>query len=228
MSYKQQRRRQELPFCLFSLLCYQSAPSSAKRPHLSISGEVDLRNLRIFSEVCGIIISHCCKRFTFTEHLVAATLFESQLFAQYNQCFPTEVVRNAVKSFPVLDGIKLQSELTVIYSRQEIRSCCGSIALLQLIMESNLADTFSEPMTSCEVERCFSTLKKIKTFLRNTMTEERLNALAMPSIDMNLIRDSAHFNRHLIDSFANFKVVVHQKSFPSIICLKYTQVHQCW
>ena len=193
---------------------YQSAPS-AKRPCLRISDEVDLMTLRIFSDVYDII-SHCCKRFAFTDHLGAATLFESHLFAKYNQCFPTEVVRNAVKSFPLLDGIKLQSELKVIYSRQEFRSCCGSIALLQLIMESIFAGTFSEtvellkvlntiPMTSCEAERCFSTLKRIKTCLRNTMAEERLNALAMLSSEKNLIRDSAHFNRNVIDSCANLK-----------------------
>ena len=190
----------------------QSTPS-ARSPRLSSSGE---ENLRIFSEVCDIIISHCCSRFAFSEHLVAATLFDSQSFAKYDQCFPTEVVRNAVKSFPFLDGIKLQSELKVIYCQQEFRSSCGSMALLQLLMESNLADTFSEtvellkvlntiPMTSCEAERCFSTLTRIKTFLRNTMAEERLNALAMLSIEKNLIRDSVDFNRNVIDSFANLK-----------------------
>jgi hypothetical protein len=55
-------------------------------------------------------------------------------------------------------------------------------------MENNLQDTFSEtvsllkilittPMTTAESERCFSTLKKIKTFLRNPMAQDRLNAL---------------------------------------------------
>ena len=175
-----------------------------------------MRNLRIFSEACDIIISHCCSRFAFSEHFVAATLFDSQSFAKYDQCFPTEVVRNAVKSFPFLDGIKLQLELKVIYCRQEFRSSCGSMALLQLLMESNLAYTFSEtverlkvlntiPMTSCEAERCFSTLKRIKTFLRNTMAEERLNALTMLPIEKNLVRDSVDFNRKVIDSFANLK-----------------------
>ena len=81
----------------------QSTPCSARSPHLSSSGEENLRNWRIFSEVCDIIISHCCSRFAFSEHLVAATLFDSKSFAKYDLCFPTEVVRNAVKSFPFLD-----------------------------------------------------------------------------------------------------------------------------
>ncbi|CAH1981406.1 unnamed protein product [Acanthoscelides obtectus] len=34
-------------------------------------------------------------------------------------------------------------------------------------------------MTTAESERCFSTLKRIKTFLRSSMNEERLSAVAM-------------------------------------------------
>ena len=76
----------------------------------------------------------------------------------------------AAKSFYFLDESKLCSELSVIYSRQEFRQCCGAVPLFQLLIESNLVDTFSEIvlllkaiitilMTSCEAERCFSTLK---------------------------------------------------------------------
>ena len=35
------------------------------------------------------------------------------------------------------------------------------------------------PVTSCESERSISMLKRIKTALRSTMTEDRLNGLAM-------------------------------------------------
>ena len=60
-------------------------------------------------------------------------------------------------------------------------------------------------MTSCEAERCFSTLKRVKTFLRNTISEDRLNALAMLSIDKNLVRDSIDFNQNVIDMFAQLR-----------------------
>jgi hypothetical protein len=54
-----------------------------------------------------------------------------------------------------------------------------------LLPNMNLSETFSEavkllnilctlPMTTVESERCFSTLKRIKTFLRNTMGQSRL------------------------------------------------------
>ena len=38
------------------------------------------------------------------------------------------------------------------------------------------------PITSCEAERSFSTLKRLETFIRSTMGEERLNSLAVLNI----------------------------------------------
>lgn len=54
------------------------------------------------------------------------------------------------------------------------------------------------PVTSCENERSFSALRRLKTWLRSTMTNERLNGLAL----MNL-----HYRTHIdipdvIDRFA--------------------------
>jgi hypothetical protein len=53
-------------------------------------------------------------------------------------------------------------------------------------------------MTSAEVERSFSTLKRIKTFLRNTIVEERLNALAMLSIEKSMINEMSNFNEEVM------------------------------
>ena len=154
----------------------------------------------ILEEVYDIVVSHCSSRFAVTEHLVAATLFESSSFPDFEQCFPTKAVESAAASFP-LDEMKLHTELSVIYSRPEFRHCCGAVSLLQLLIESKLAETFSEavyllkaiitvPMTSFEAVRCFSTLRRVKTFLRSTVSEEKLlSALAMLSIEKNLVRD---------------------------------------
>ena len=38
------------------------------------------------------------------------------------------------------------------------------------------------PVTSCEAERSFSALRRIKNYLRSTMTEERLTGLALLNI----------------------------------------------
>ena len=83
-------------------------------------------------------------------------------------------------------------------------------------MSYNLQETFSEtasllnilittPMTTAEAERCFSTLKIIKTFLRNSMGQERLNALAMLSMERELVLNMRDFNEKVIDRFAALK-----------------------
>nr|CAI5844162.1 unnamed protein product [Callosobruchus analis] len=43
-------------------------------------------------------------------------------------------------------------------------------------------------MCTAEPERCFSTLKRIKTFLRSFINEDRRNALAMMSINENFVQ----------------------------------------
>ena len=45
------------------------------------------------------------------------------------------------------------------------------------------------PVTSCENERANSTLKNLKTFLRNKMGQERLSSLALMHIHYNLLID---------------------------------------
>lgn len=61
------------------------------------------------------------------------------------------------------------------------------------------------PMTTSEAERCFSTLKRVKTFLRSTMAQERLTALAMLSIEKDFVRNISNFNDKVIDKFAQKK-----------------------
>ena len=193
--------------------CAVNEEPLAKRPRCEcFDEEISM----VLEEVCDIVISYCSSRFAVTGHFVAATLFESSSFPYFEQCFPSMALESAAASFPFIDEMKLHSELSVIYSRPEFRHCCGAVPLLQLLIESNLAETFSEtvlllkaiitvPMTSCEAERCFSTLKRVKTFLRNTVSEDRLNALAMLSIEKNLVRDSIDFNQNVIDMFAQLK-----------------------
>ena len=45
-----------------------------------------------------------------------------------------------------------------------------------------LIHTMVLPVTSCEAERSFSTLRRIKTYLRSTMKQERLIGLALLNV----------------------------------------------
>lgn len=107
----------------------------------------------------------------------------------------------------------LQTELTIIYKtltsgRAAVRWLCFSF------FNKNLKGVFSEtllhilittPKTTSESERCFSTLKRIKTFLKNTMSQNRLSALAMLSIEKRLTKEIPDFNKAVIEKFAQLK-----------------------
>ncbi|CAL1530203.1 unnamed protein product [Lymnaea stagnalis] len=93
---------------------------------------------------------------------------------------------------------------------------CKLIDLLKFISESNLDGVLSEttklikilltiPMTTTESECCFWTLKTIKTFLRSTMNQERLNALAMISTEKNFLTSHPEIKEKVIDFFSQNK-----------------------
>ena len=147
---------------------------------------------------------------------IRATLLQGDLFPQHSVKFPDSSLETTVEAYPTLDKAKLKTELSLVYENEEFKACSGALALFQVFMENNLQDTFSEtvsllkilittPMTTAESERCFSTLKRIKTFLRNTMAQDRLNALAMLSMEKNLIQNIPDFNTKVIEKFATQK-----------------------
>ena len=121
-----------------------------------------------------------------------------------------------LKAYPTLNKAKLKTELSLIYENRESRLAVVHWHCTRVIMSYNLQETFSEtasllnilittPMTTAEAERCFSTLKRIKTFLRNSMDQERLNALAMLSMERELVLNMRDFNEKVIYRFAALK-----------------------
>lgn len=172
------------------------------------------RNLAV--QACDVIIKEAKERFEFTAHLDASSLFIAENFKDFDKTFPHEKFETTIDVFPDLDSARLKTELMLLYSREEIRCATGAIPLLKFIIQNNLQNTFTEivkllniiitmPMSTAEAERCFSTLKRIKDFLRNTMDQERLNALAMLSIEKDFIRHIPDFNKKVIERFASDK-----------------------
>lgn len=62
---------------------------------------------------------------------------------------------------------------------------------------------YTLPVSSATAERSFSRLKLLKTYLRTTMTEDRLSNLAILSIESNLAQ-TINFNK-VISTFASMK-----------------------
>ena len=60
------------------------------------------------------------------------------------------------------------------------------------------------PISIASIKRSFSKLKIIKTYLRSTMSQQRLNGLALLSIEKKMLNEINYDN--LIDNFASQKV----------------------
>lgn len=167
-------------------------------------------------EVCDIITQAARSRFEYTNHLLASTLFSCEHFSEYCHNFPEDIFQTTITAYPVFENERLKTELSIIYSKPDFREMNGAVAFLNMLKANNLEGTFKEtvklleiivtiPMTTAESERCFSTLNRIKTFLRNSMSEDRLSALSMLSIENSLVKSDINFNEKVIERFAMMK-----------------------
>ncbi|XP_053159028.1 uncharacterized protein LOC128347858 [Hemicordylus capensis] len=169
---------------------------------------------RIALEVCDIIVSHTQERFAFTSHLSSATLFQGSLFPVHKQTFPQEALGKAVEAYPILQNDRLKTELSILYKRKEFYNCKDPSTLLRTLLGSNLETTLDQTVTllrilittpmTAEAEQTSSALKRIKTFLRNTIARDTtsLSALAMLSIEQRMIKEIPDFNHRTIELFA--------------------------
>ena len=168
--------------------------------------------------VCDLIMLQCNERFSFNDHLEASLLLDKDNFSNYVTKFPQSSLKKAVNAYPCLEEEVLKTELSVLYTREDILMSkkYSLINLLQTLIDTNLQSSFpntvkllkiliTTPMTSTEAERCFSTLKRIKTCLRATMMNERLSALAILSSENKLISGINDFNEKVITHFASNK-----------------------
>ncbi|KAJ8912042.1 hypothetical protein NQ315_000535 [Exocentrus adspersus] len=167
-------------------------------------------------EVCDAVLSQIKTRFSFSGYLVASNLFMSEKFSTYRREFPETFLNETCSQFSFLNKNQLKSELQVLYQRDELSTSSGAVPLSILLNEEGLNSTFQEtlkllsilitiPMTTSEAESCFSMLKRIKTFLRNTMKEERLSALGMLSAKKHFVSAIENFNNEVIENFATKK-----------------------
>lgn len=165
---------------------------------------------RIAKEVCAAVTFLVKEKLSYRGHLLATLLVDSDNFLNYSYTFPILTFKAVIECYPVLNQEKLKTELQVFYSRRD-KNIKGALNMLSWLEVNSLMEIFSEtvkllriivttPMPTTELELCFSTPEKVKIFLRSTISQERLNALAMLLINKDLI--------HNIDSFVD-KVMQH-------------------
>ena len=89
-----------------------------------------------------------------------------------------------------------------------------SMWLYRIIIETEVAESFPNVetalrlfltlmVTNCSGERSFSVLKRVKNYLRSTMSQTRLSALSLLSIESEILR-SLNYN-DIINNFATTK-----------------------
>jgi hypothetical protein len=164
-------------------------------------------------EVCDTIVFQIRDRFACKEHLYGAKLFQRECFKGYKKKLPLKDIEQFCQVFTMIDKNALKVELGVFYSRPELtKEMTGCLKTLNFINSFGLDITFPEitkvlkilvtiPYTTSEAERCFSTLKIIKSYLRNIISEDRLTALAMICIEYSMIEAIPNFNEKVIEKF---------------------------
>ena len=122
----------------------------------------------------------------------------------YLECFFTH------ETYFDIDGLDLFSELKVLKEVLQINesspiNVLNYIKMLEFFL--NACITFrillTIPVTVAFAERSFSKLKLIKSYLKSTMLQERLNELAILSIEKEMLVELEHKN--LISNFASQK-----------------------
>lgn len=153
-------------------------------------------------------------RFKDFESLEFVELVNKSQFCEYKFTFPEKKFQQLLKAYPVFEREQLQNELTIIYADET--KYLGPQELLKYIFENDLCEVYIQltkllrliltlPVTTASSERNMSTLKRIKSYLRNSMENSRLSNLSTLSIEKSLLKSLAKnstFKDNVIDKFA--------------------------
>ncbi|XP_055017683.1 zinc finger MYM-type protein 1-like [Boleophthalmus pectinirostris] len=177
-----------------------SGGPSARRGQGATQDDLRAHYQRLHTSILDNILSQTRTRFQDHERLMFLSLLDPQHFQIYRKKFPQTAFSSLTQSHGSLfDLPRLKTELTVMYAMVDfegrspadlhdfLRSKNLSESLGQLYALACLAVTI--PVSTASVERSFSTLKRIKTYARNTTGQKRLSALASMSIEKDLLMD---------------------------------------
>jgi hAT family C-terminal dimerisation region len=104
-----------------------------------------------------------------------------------------------ISGYPELDVNTLSTQLAIFHSQWKYTSISGVVEVIQAMSE-DVRRLFPQVerlvrlmliclVSSCKAERSFSSLRSLKTWLRNSMTQSRLNAIAVCHAHQNILDD---------------------------------------
>ncbi|KAL4083742.1 hypothetical protein QTP88_029058 [Uroleucon formosanum] len=191
-------------------------PSRSKRQRVAeVSVDRKTNYRRLYFEIIDVLISKTNERFTEITQLTFFSLLDFSKFEQYINQFPTNAMNSLKDTYgEYFDFAILRSELSIIYSSTEfhkvnihelwmyLKSTGLSDSLPQVTKLASLIVTI--PATSAGAERSFSCLKRVKTHLRNSQSQNRLSDLSLLIIERRLlttIQKQNLFYDNIIDDF---------------------------
>lgn len=175
----------------------------------------------LFFEIIDNILMQIKTRFQNTNKLIFLQLADISKFKFYASHFPEEAFKNLGLTYSniFLDLKKLKVELEVLYCDTKYHDLNHIYDLVKIFELDGLKTVLPEvyqlfililtlPSTSVSVERSFSCLKRIKTYLCNTISQDRLSYLSIISIEKELIvqlKTKEVFYDEVINMYANKK-----------------------
>jgi hypothetical protein len=151
----------------------------------------------LYFEILDNIIVQIEVRFKDLADLKYFALADSSKFQSFSNNFPHHLINILFTQYSsIFDKQKLINELSVIYNDTQFENV-KVVEILQSFTQNELIEIFSEayklfvliatiPATTASVERNFSCLKRIKSYSRNSMTQNRLTSLSLLSIEKEL------------------------------------------
>ena len=152
------------------------------------------------------------------DKLKFVSLIDNTKFEQYSSVFPSAALDNLQQFYGkiFLKISRLKNELSLLYADEQYKNISAE-KMLQLLCEHRELFTeayklftlvFTIPSTSTSAERSFSCLKRIKTYTRNTISQDRLSSLANISIQKELLLElikNVPFYEDITNKFAALK-----------------------
>ena len=143
------------------------------------------------------MLTQLTQRFQHLDRLGFSELLDEAKFESFKVSFPTQALANLMETYGhFFDADKLKIELHHFFRNTDTRKLCDALefmkssgldgAMPQLYkLMSLIANTGA---TSAGAERSFSCLKRIKTYTRNAMGQERLTNMAIISIEKKMLK----------------------------------------
>ena len=161
------------------------------------------------TEACDTITEEVKENFGSSDKFRSFSVVNPAEFELYRNSFPDNYVKEIASNYAMLNKDKLKCELSVLYANDNFSGISNISELLKFINENELDEIFFEvsklleivlvtPISTADSERSFSTMKRIKTYLQNTMLQDKLNSLACLSIHKEYISKIRDYKNKVI------------------------------